>query len=135
QLAAIGIEADDTELATSAQSAAALLKAGQHVFAVGESGLREALERAGAALVEASPDAVVVGLTRTFDYDTCDRAATHVRDGARFVATNVDPTLPTSEGLRPGAGAIVAAIATAAGREPEVAGKPSEAMVRYVTSR
>ena len=135
RLAAIGIEADNAELATSAQSAAALLGAGQRVFAVGEAGLREALEQAGTALVEASPDAVVVGLTRTFDYDTCDRAATHVRDGARFVATNVDPTLPTPEGLRPGAGAIVAAIATAAGREPEVAGKPSAAMVRYVTSR
>lgn len=135
RLSAMGVEADDAELATSAQSAAALLEAHQHVFAVGEAGLFEALERAGATLVDASPDAVVVGLSRTFDYDTCDRAATHVRDGARFVATNVDPTLPTPDGLRPGAGAIVAAIVTASGREPEVAGKPTAAMVRYVTSR
>jgi 4-nitrophenyl phosphatase len=135
RLAAIGIEADDAELATSAQSAAALLDTHQRVFAVGEAGLIEALEVAGATLVDAAPDAVVVGLTRSFDYGTCDRAAAHIRDGARFVATNIDPTLPTPEGLRPGAGAIVAAIATAAGHEPEVAGKPSPAMARYVTSR
>jgi HAD superfamily hydrolase (TIGR01450 family) len=134
-LARIGIEATDGELATSAQSAAALLSPGDRVHVVGEAGLLEALELRGTTRTDASPDAVVVGLTRTFDYEICDRAATLVRDGARFIATNLDPTLPTPTGLRPGAGAIVAAIATAAGRAPEVAGKPSDAMVRFVADR
>lgn len=134
-LEAIGIHATERELATSAQSAAALLHPGQRVHAVGEAGLFEALEERGAVRTDASPDAVVVGLSRTFDYETCDRAAGLVRDGARFIATNLDPTLPTPGGLRPGAGAIVAAIATASGREAEVAGKPSAAMVRYVAGR
>jgi 4-nitrophenyl phosphatase len=55
-------------------------------------------------------------------------AADAVRRGARFIATNIDPTYPTAEGLRPGAGSIAAAIAVASGVEPEVAGKPRESM-------
>ncbi len=134
-LAAIGIDAVDEEIATSSQSAAAMLEPGSTAHVVGEVGLREALDLRGVALTDDAPQAVVVGLSRRFDYDACDRAASLVRAGARFLATNTDPTLPTPSGLRPGAGAIVAAIATAAGREPEVAGKPSVAMARYVTSR
>jgi glycerol-1-phosphatase len=134
-LAAIGIEATDEEVATSAQSAAALLGDDQRVYVVGDAGLREAVSRRRAVLAEDRPDAVVVGLTRSFDYDTCDRAARFVRDGARFVAANIDPTFPTPTGLRPGAGSIVAAIATASGHAPEVAGKPSPAMARLVTAR
>lgn len=135
RLGAIGIEASEEELATSAQSAAALLEPGQRVHVVGESGLLEALSARGTTRTDVAPDAVVVGLTRSFDYAMCDRAAALVRGGARYVATNTDPTLPTPDGLRPGAGAIVAAISTAAGRAPEVAGKPSTAMVRYLASR
>jgi HAD superfamily hydrolase (TIGR01450 family) len=135
RLAAIGIQAAEHEVATSAQSAAALLDPGQRVHVVGEEGLFEALELRGTTRSDTTPDAVVVGLARQFDYDACDRAATLVRGGARLIATNVDPTLPTPSGLRPGAGAIVAAVATASGREPEVAGKPADAMVRYVAGR
>ena len=40
------------------------------------------------------------------------------------MATNLDPTYPTPDGLEPGNGALVAAIATAGKVEPTVAGKP-----------
>ncbi len=73
---------------------------------------------------EGPADAVVVGLTRTFTYDGVARAAAAVRGGARFIGTNEDPTFPTPDGLVPGAGAILAAVATAGERTPEVAGKP-----------
>jgi HAD superfamily hydrolase (TIGR01450 family) len=136
RLRAIGIQAAEAELATAAQAAALLLGPGARAYVVGEAGLREALERGGVTLTEDDRcDAVVVGLTRAFDYEACDRAAARLRTGARFVAANTDPTLPTPGGLRPGAGAIVAAIATASGRAPEVAGKPHDAMQRLVTSR
>ena len=58
-----------------------------------------------------------------------------VRSGAHFVATNLDPTYPAATGLLPGAGALVAAVRTAGGRAPEVAGKPEQAMVELVRSR
>jgi glycerol 3-phosphatase-2 len=58
-----------------------------------------------------------------------------VREGARFVATNLDATYPIPGGMVPGSGAITAAVATASGRTPEVAGKPEPATVALVRER
>jgi glycerol 3-phosphatase-2 len=58
-----------------------------------------------------------------------------VRNGARFVATNLDATYPVPGGMIPGSGAIAAAVATASGRAPEVAGKPERPMVDLIRSR
>ena len=135
RLAAIGIDAEPSEIATSAQAACSLLTTEDRAFVVGEAGLREALASAGVIAVRRDATTVVVGLARHFDYDLCDAAASLVRSGARYVATNTDPTLPTPDGLKPGAGAIVAAISAASGRDPEIAGKPSLAMCAMVRSR
>lgn len=130
-----GAEVRPGEIVTSADAAALLLAGSTRALVVGEAGLHEALARAGIVVDVDAPEAVVVGLSRAFDYEACDRASAHVRSGARFVATNRDPTLPVPGALRPGAGAIVAAIAVAAGREPEVAGKPSATMARVIQAR
>ena len=73
----------------------------------------------------AAPDAVVVGVDFGLTYARLSTAAAAVRAGSRFVATNRDPVYPAADGLNAGAGAIVAAVAVAAGREPDVViGKP-----------
>jgi HAD superfamily hydrolase (TIGR01450 family) len=73
----------------------------------------------------AAPDALVVGVDFSLSYARLSVAATAVRRGAKFVATNRDPMYPTADGLNAGAGAIVAAVAVAAAREPDlVIGKP-----------
>jgi 4-nitrophenyl phosphatase len=96
----------------------------------------EALAAAGLEAVEEWPcEAVVVGWHRTFDFDRLDRASAAVRRGARFVATNLDPTYPAPDGLLPGNGALVAAVATASGKTPEVAGKPEAPTVALVRRR
>jgi 4-nitrophenyl phosphatase len=96
----------------------------------------EALETAGWRVVDSGPcAAVVVGWHRSFDFDGLHRAAAAIRNGARFVATNLDPTFPAAEGLLPGNGALVAAVATASGRAPEVAGKPEAPTVALVRRR
>ena len=74
-------------------------------------------------------DAVVVGLDLAFTYDKLFRATRAIHQGARFVATNADATLPTETGFQPGAGSIVAAIATASGATPTVVGKPETLMM------
>ncbi len=74
---------------------------------------------------EEAPDAVVAGLDLHFTYDKLKTAAVSIRNGATFVATNADATLPTETGLVPGAGSIIAAITTASGAQPVVIGKPS----------
>ena len=58
-----------------------------------------------------------------------------VRAGARLVGTNEDPTFPTPDGLLPGGGAILAAVATAAEATPEVAGKPHRPTADAITAR
>lgn len=74
-------------------------------------------------------DAVVVGLDLDFTYEKLRRASNAIRSGARFIATNADNTLPIENGVQPGAGSIVAAIATAAEAVPVVVGKPQTLMM------
>jgi HAD superfamily hydrolase (TIGR01450 family) len=125
QLAHCGITAADADLLRSADVAAGLLAPGTTAVVLGEDGVLEALADRGVTVVPEGPaDAVVVGWTRRFTYDDLARAVAAVRAGARFVATNADATYPTPEGLIPGAGSILAAVATGAEAEPEVAGKP-----------
>ena len=68
---------------------------------------------------------VVVGLDRAFTYDKLRAAVRAVRAGALLVGTNPDLLLPVEGGpLDPGAGSLLAAIASAAGVRPVVVGKP-----------
>lgn len=138
-LAHIGIPADG-DVVTSAQAAASLVRPNERVLVCGGPGVVEAVSAAGAEVVRsdetpAGPaDAVVVGLDRAFDFATLSTTSRTIRDGARFVATNDDPTFPTPFGATPGAGSIVAAVATAAGHAPVVAGKPHRPMADLVAA-
>ena len=140
KLGAAGVPASSDDVITSAVSAATLLATGldpgSPVLACAGPGVVEALEAAGLRPVTREPaGAVVVGLHRGFDFDELDRASAAVRGGARFVATNLDATYPVPGGMIPGSGAIAAAVATAAGRAPEVAGKPERPMVDLIRAR
>jgi 4-nitrophenyl phosphatase len=138
-LAAIGIEAPG-DVVTSPMAAATLVNAGERVLVCGGPGIVEAVETVGAipilgdddAAVASGVDVVVVGLHREFDYHRLTLATAAVRSGARFVATNNDPLYPTPSGPVPGGGSIVAAVATASGREPAIAGKPFRPMADAV---
>lgn len=140
KLVRMGVPAQPSEVVTSGQAAGAMLAgslpAGARVFACAGPGVVDELHARGYVLVDAAPaDAVVVGWHNTFDFDELSRAATAVRAGARYVATNADPTYPAADGLMPGAGAIAAAVTTASGRAPEIAGKPHAAMAALVRAR
>jgi glycerol-1-phosphatase len=125
RLANCGITADDADLLSSADVAAAMVPPGSSVLVLADDGVREALERRRVTMVEKGPaDAVIVGWTRGFTFDSVTEAARTVRGGARLIGTNEDPTHPTPDGLLMGGGALLAAVATAAETTPEVAGKP-----------
>ena len=81
------------------------------------------------------PDAVVVGRSVTLDFAELAAAATAIRAGARFVATNNDATFPTPHGLEPGAGAVVAYLEVGSGRTAEVAGKPNQPAADLLQAR
>jgi HAD superfamily hydrolase (TIGR01450 family) len=140
KLQRVGVDAVADDVGSSAQAAAALLAhellPGARALACAGPGVVQALEARGYLVVDRAPaDAVVVGWHREFDFEGLTRAADAVRAGARFVATNIDATYPVAGGLVPGAGALVAAVATASGRVPEVAGKPEAATVALVRER
>ena len=123
-LAAAGVPAVGDVL-TSAQAAALLLAPGSTALVCGGEGVDEALAARGVRVVSTGDaDAVVVGFTTAFDYDRLRHAHRAVWRGARLVGTNDDPTYPTPDGPIPGGGALLAAVATAAGVTPTVAGKP-----------
>jgi 4-nitrophenyl phosphatase len=121
------------DVRTSAMAAAQLLRHGERVLAIAGPGVREAVAGAGATVVDDGPaDAVVVGFHRDFTYESLRRATSAVFGGARLIGTNDDPTYPTPEGPIPGGGALLAAVETASGVAPIVAGKPNEPMVELV---
>lgn len=136
RLAAIGIDAEG-DIITSAMAVAELVEPGQRVLTFAGPGVTEALRLRGVDIVtDGQVDAVVVGKHVDLSYEGLAAAARAVRSGAQFLATNTDPTYPTPDGLDPGAGALVAAVATAGGRQPDlVAGKPHAAMAGLVRDR
>ncbi|MET0146168.1 MAG: HAD-IIA family hydrolase [Ilumatobacteraceae bacterium] len=139
-LAAIGIPATG-DVVTSATAATTLIAPGERVLVCGGAGVTEAVHaRQATAVAGDDPagtdvDVVVVGFHREFDYERLRIAATAVRAGARLVGTNDDATYPTPDGPIPGGGAILAAVTTAAGVAPVVAGKPFPPMADAVLAR
>jgi 4-nitrophenyl phosphatase len=73
---------------------------------------------------------VVQGADFTLTYEKLRLGCLAIRAGARFIATNMDRTFPSEEGLVPGAGSLVAALQTATDVEPLVIGKPQPIMFR-----
>ena len=135
KLAGVGIPAEGDVL-SSAAAAASLLAPGSRALVLGGAGIVEALGARGVEAVAGPPaDAVVVGFTRAFDYEALRLAADVARAGARLIGTNDDPTYPTPAGPVPGGGALLAAVAVAAGVRPDVAGKPHAPMVALARSR
>ena len=130
KLGAMGMPSPPEEVVTSATATADLLAArgGGTAFVMGGDGVVGALTDAGLQVLDGEPesvDLVVVGIDDDLTYARLRTACLLVHRGARFVATNADPTFPGPRSeLWPGAGALVAAITTATGVEPEVVGKP-----------
>ena len=135
-LRAIGVEADAGEVLTSsmaaAQTLAQRLPPAAKVLIVGGEGLRAPVQDAGltpVASADENPDAVVQGWSPDLTWALLAEAAVAVRSGVTWVATNRDATLPSPRGPLPGNGAMVATVAMATGREPEVVGKPGPALL------
>jgi 4-nitrophenyl phosphatase len=147
RLSKMGLPAGENRVLTSGYVTGRWLRArlweGARVMVVGEEGLIEELREAGfdafhaggpggarpsASTTAKDPEAVVVGMDRAFSFASLAAAQKAVMEGALFVATNRDATFPTPDGLVPGSGAIVAAVATAAQAEPFLIGKPSQAL-------
>ncbi|WP_079062919.1 HAD-IIA family hydrolase [Streptacidiphilus griseoplanus] len=141
-LTRLGVPAEASEVITSAQAAARLVAAkvpaGSAVLVVGGRGLEVALEERGLRPVRSlddGPAAVVQGYDPSVGWQHLAEASYAVAQGLPWVASNTDLTIPTSRGTAPGNGTLVAAVRTATGAEPEVAGKPLPPMHRETVIR
>lgn len=130
-LSRLGVPATAADVVTSAQAAATLIArrfpAGSPVLVAGAIGLRLALREKGLRPVSVAaerPVAVAQGYAPDMSYGLLAEAGIAVRDGAWYVATNADSTLPTPRGPQPGNGSLLQVIITATGTRPVVAGKP-----------
>lgn len=133
KLSRLGIDVTEQHIFTCAMATARFLaaqKPGGTAYVIGEGGLLQALHTNGYAIVDDDPDYVVVGEGRTFNMEIVEAAVRMILRGSRLIATNLDPNCPTSQGLRPGCGAIVAMLETATGLKAFSVGKPSPVMMR-----
>jgi NagD protein len=133
RLGASGLHVPEQAIWTSALATARFLddqRPGGSAFVIGEAGLTTALHAAGYTLTERAPDYVVLGETRTYSFEQITRAIRLIGQGARFIATNPDPTGPSNAGPLPATGSVAALISRATGVDPYFVGKPNPLMMR-----
>jgi glycerol-1-phosphatase len=138
----LGLAAAAADVVTSAHTAARVLAEqlppGARVLIVGTESLANEIVAVGLRPVrrwQDQPDAVVQGHSTETGWTDLAEAALAIRAGALWVATNVDPTLPSERGLLPGNGSMVAALKTATDAKPQIAGKPSPALIKDALGR
>lgn len=131
QLDGLGIPTDPSHVMTSSLAAAKMLAqdlpSGSTVLCVGGPGLAQAMSAQGYRVVtsaEEHPDAVAQGYGPHVGWAELTEAAYAVGQGARYIATNLDASLPTERGMAVGNGSLVAAVVNATGVRPVSAGKP-----------
>jgi HAD superfamily hydrolase (TIGR01450 family) len=110
------------------------------VLVIGAAELSAGVKDAGHTLVDVKAwrEATVVAVGNDFDltYERLTAASRAAAAGARLITPNVDPRLPLEDGdFLPGCGAIVAAVAAAAGVAPIVVGKPEPPLFRMALRR
>ena len=138
RLLASGIDVPEDAIWTSALATAQFLaeqRPNGSAYVVGEAGLTTALHDVGYIMTSREPDYVVLGETRTYSFEAITRAIRLIDKGARFIATNPDPTGPSAEGALPATGSIAALITRATNVEPYYVGKPNPLMMRSALNR
>ena len=128
-----GLDVPEERVWTSAMATAKFLDSQRpngSAFVIGEAGLTTALHEAGYVLTDRDPDYVVLGETRTYSFTAITRAIRLIEGGAKFIATNPDPTGPSRDGALPATGSVAALIERATGRSPYFVGKPNPLMMR-----
>lgn len=131
KLASVGISATVEQVYTAAldgvETLVDKLPPGAKVLAIGGEGVFAALRDAGFEIVESAEDkpaAVLQGLGFEVSWKELSEAAYAVNDGALFVGTNGDASLPTSRGFAVGNGSLIAAVENATGKRALLCGKP-----------
>lgn len=129
----LGIIVEEDVFFTSALATAMFLSSQKpkgSAFIIGEAGLINALYNVGYIMNDIDPDYVVVGESRTYNYEKIEQAVNLVLRGARLIGTNPDLTGPTEHGIVPATKSLIAPIELATGKSAYFVGKPNPLMMR-----
>lgn len=138
KLRRLGIEVGQEHFYTSALATAAFLarqKPNGSAYVIGEPGLIQALYDVGYSMNDVSPDYVVVGETRNYNYAMLETAVALVRKGARLIGTNIDITDRSQDSFVPACGSLMKPIELASGRVPYYIGKPNPIIMRAALNK
>lgn len=144
RLTALGIITDAQHVMTSAQAVVDLLvsryePAQGPVLVTGSEQLGVQIQAAGFRITRVAqdqPQAVVQGFNPRLGWEDLAQASFAIQQGAGWLASNLDLSIPLAQGIAPGNGSLVNAIAQATGTRPEVvAGKPAALMFTTMAQR
>ena len=134
KLRKMGFDVNDEDIFTCAMATARYLASKKEqgtAYVIGEGGLLTELHNVGYSIVDEKPDYVIIGEGRTIMLESVDKAINMVMNGAKLIATNLDPNCPAGNGAyRAGCGAFVSMLEFATGKQAFSVGKPSPVMMR-----
>lgn len=134
KLERMGLEVSPDHFYTSAMATAQFLseqKPGCTAYVIGEPSLTKAMYDKKIYMNDVNPDYVVLGETRTYNFEKIEKAIELVRNGAKLIGTNPDTVGVTEKGIMPASGALIAPIEIATGKKAYFVGKPNPLMLRH----
>jgi len=134
KLERMGLSVSAGHFYTSAMATAEFLNSqnpGCTAYVIGEAALTKAMYDKGIYMNDVNPEYVVVGETRTYNFEKIEKAIELVRKGAKLIGCNPDVTGPTERGVMPATGALIAPIEIATGKKAYFVGKPNPVMLRH----
>jgi NagD protein len=134
----LGLEVSEDHFYTSALATASFLKSqcpNGSAYVIGEPGLISALYDVGFSMNDMNPDYVVVGDSRTFNFEKIERAIRLVLKGAKLIGTNYDLTGPSEGGIIPATRALISPIELVTGKNAYFVGKPNPLMMRHALKK
>lgn len=130
----LGIDVNEEHFYTSALATASFLRKqcpGGSAYVIGDTGLTNAMYNVGFLMNNTDPDYVVLGETRTYNYEMMEKATQLVLKGAKLIGCNFDVTGPVDGGIAPATRALISPIEMATGKKAYFVGKPNPLMMRH----
>ncbi len=134
KLQRMGLDVSADHFYTSAMATAEFLssqKPNCTAYVIGEPSLTKAMYDKKIYMNDINPDYVVLGETRTYNFEKLEKAIELVRGGAKLIGANPDTVGVTEKGIMPATGALIAPIEIATGKKAYFVGKPNPLMLRH----
>ncbi len=134
KLSRMGLNVSADHFYTSAMATAEFLSSQKPdctAYVIGEAALTKAMYDKGIYMNDVNPDYVVLGETRTYNFEKIEKAIDLVRKGAKLIGANPDTVGVTEKGIMPATGALISPIEIATGKKAYFVGKPNPLMLRH----